>query len=303
MSALFIDFENVYYAIASEPHGLTSDAAMSATMTAITELRQHLRKADEVLVVERSYADWERLPLTAQRQLQISGILPRFTDSRVDKNTADIELSLDAMYFLLTRPELDHFVLVGGDRDYLPLLRRLKEHNRALTVCSFQRSLSGDVREFASNYAGSTIVELDTLVDLDAYRPKKAASSSPSLTLSPTLAKPTARPSTSTSPAPAPAVPYAPGSAAYAHHERYAAAMNQFQRDKGFSEIHLGPFVRWLRETRVLDDLSSQHQRQVFDELCKMGAVTVEDRDTGQGYSFSVAHLNWNHPLVRATND
>jgi hypothetical protein len=72
-------------------------------MDAIAELRSRLRDDGTALVLERSYADWEQLPATAQRQLQITGVLPRFTDSRPEKSTADIELSLDVLHAVLTR--------------------------------------------------------------------------------------------------------------------------------------------------------------------------------------------------------
>ncbi len=167
--ALFVDFENVFYALINEPFSLLREGALSATMEALSQLRRQLREKRYALVVERSYADWEKMPATAQRQLQISGVLPRFVDARVDKNTADIELSLDILHNLLTRPELHYIALVGGDRDYLPILRRLKEHHRNICVCSFKASLAGDVREFVSNYAEASIIELDGLVDLSQY--------------------------------------------------------------------------------------------------------------------------------------
>ena len=43
--------------------------------------------------------------------------------------------------------------------------------------------------------------------------------------------------------------------------------------------------------------------RRVFDDLVALDAVRVEERDTGQGFPFTVAAINYNHPLVHKVND
>jgi hypothetical protein len=106
IGALFVDFENVFFALVSGDYSLKREAALSTSMNAISALRARLREEGTALVLERSYADWEQLPTTAQRQLQVAGVLPKFTDSRPDKSTADIELSLDLLQAVLMQPEL-----------------------------------------------------------------------------------------------------------------------------------------------------------------------------------------------------
>jgi hypothetical protein len=288
-SALFVDFENVFYSL---KHGesLGRDPALSASMDILGELRRRLRDEGHALVVERCYADWEQLPASAQRQLQIAGVLPRFADSRVDKNTADIELSLDILSNILTRPELRHVVLVGGDRDYLPILRRLKEQHLGLHVCSLKACLSGDVREFVSNYPQATVIELDVLFEPAKYRPQPPGA----------RAAPVSRPDNArTVLAPQTFDP----DAISEWHERYLAVMLKFMRDNKFKEIHLAPFFRWLQAEKVFELVSVQEQRKILDELKAMHAIVLEERDTGQGYAFSVVQLDWTHPLVQKLNE
>ena len=282
--ALFVDFENVYYSLLNPPFRLKSEAALSMTMDVLSTLRQDLREQGYALLVERSYADWERMPFTTQRQLQILGILPRFADSRMDKNTADIELSLDVMQHVLTRPELVNVILVGGDRDYLPILRRLKEQHRGIIICTLKHTLSGDIREFAEHYAQAQIIELDKLVDVPEPAPRRYYEEdddeeemdwdefNDNLQVG-------------------------------EWHERYLSSMLRFMTENNYKEIHLGPFFRWLQETRVFELVSVPQQRKVFEQLKRIGAVLIEERDTGQGYSFSVAVLNWEHELVEKIND
>ena len=301
--ALFVDFENVYYNLVNEPLLLQREAALGAVMDGLNELRRRLRDQSLALVVERSYGDFEKLPIMAQRQLQIAGILPRFVDSRVDKSRADIELSLDVLHHLLTRPELQHIILVGGDRDYLPILRRVKEHHRRITVCSLKGSLAGDVREFVSHYAEAEIVELDGLVDLARYGRVRPVEEKPVGAIPPPTASapapPPTPPSLSVKPKPK---EYDPSSGLYEWHERYVATLLQFMQEHRYREVHLGPFFRWLPSAKVFELVSEAELRQVFADLLAMDAVRIEERDTSQGYPFSVASLNYNHPLVRKMN-
>lgn len=305
MGALFVDFENVFYSLASEPVSLTRDAALSATMHSLNNLRKRLRDDGYAMVVERSYADWEKMPESAQRQLQLAGVLPRFVDARIDKNSADIELSLDVLHYVLTRKELAHVVLVGGDRDYLPILRRVKEEHRSVIVSALRRSLSGDIREFVGNYSGAGILELDELVQLAEY-PRQARTGSPA---APSSLRPSSPPSPAIAAPTGPTRPSTPASlrfdpnGEYALHEAYLQAMARFMRERRYPEIHLGPFFRWLTTAAVFPTESSIHLRRVFDELQGLGAVRVEERETGQGYGFSVAKLDYNHPLVQRSND
>lgn len=374
VGALFVDFESIYYALINHPMvRFARESALSASVDALNVLRNRLREDRYALIIERSYADWERISLSAQRQLQIYGLMPRFVDSRTDKNTADIELSLDILEYMLTRTELQHIVLVGGDRDYLPILRRIKEQHRSVQICSLRSTLSGDVREFAQNYTQAKVIELDTLIEWPGRSPEDGPPPSPSeyrkaivvsqvpsaaaqaaaiaavnaaaaaalaggaggaasaiaadaslSLIAPAADVPLQTPAVTPIERPASGVVAIerPGSGAVyierpssnlikrpviiasprplqvgEWHERYLSAMVKFMTDNGYQEIHLGPFFRWLRSAQLFDLVSTSELKRVFDELVEAKAVTVEERDTGQGYSFSVAHLNWAHDL------
>jgi hypothetical protein len=177
--------------------------------------------------------------------------------------------------------------LVGGDRDYLPVLRRLKESNRSITVCSLRACLSGDVREFVGNSPKARVVELDDLFGLEA----RVLDASAAVSTSPSAQR--------RDPAmPAPDCSFEPTE----WHERYVAAMLRFMQEHRYREIHLGPFIRWLQAEKVFELVSGNELRKIFDELQVMRAVSVEERDTGQGYPFSVAKVDWNHALVQKMN-
>ena len=99
----------------------------------------------------------------------------------------------------------------------------------------------------------------------------------------------------------APKKEYIPNDENYEWHERYVSSMLRFMREKRFREIHLGPFIRWLQAERIFELISGNEQRRIFDELQALDAVRVEERPGGD-YPFSVATLNYNHPLVQKMN-
>lgn len=307
---LFVDFENVFYVLTNEPYHLLYGEALSATIDLISELRHKLFNDGFTLIVERCYADWEKIPHEAQRQLQISGVLPRFVDSRTGKSSADIELSLDLLQQLLTRGEIEYFVLVGGDRDYLPVLRRIKEQHRAIRVCAFKTSLSGDVRDFVNNYRHADIIELDELIDPAQYKEKAVIVAPPAARPQPAApgqAVPTQARPAAYAPARPAAREYAAESfdadADYEREERYLKEMFRFMEDKKYNEVHLGPFFRWLRDNKAFEYLSTQEQRKVFDRLCRLGVLRVEERDSGSGFTWSAVVINYNHPLTQRVTE
>ena len=119
--AVFIDVDNVL--ILSQNSGLPFDLSLI-----IDRVRQQ-----GVIMSAKAYADWSSTLLgpykrdfgaSAIEQVQLS-----ISDaSKEHKNTADIQLAVDAleMVFLPVRP--DTIVIVGGDRDYVPLVQKLKRY-------------------------------------------------------------------------------------------------------------------------------------------------------------------------------
>jgi uncharacterized LabA/DUF88 family protein len=306
IGALFVDFENVLYALTEEPLHLARGEALSISLDVLHGLRSHLRDEGLSLVIERSYADWERMPQSAQRQLQIAGVLPKFVDGRIGKSTADIEMSLDILQSTLTRPEMLYVILVGGDRDYLPILRRLKEHGRNIKVCALLHTLSGDVREFIRHYAQAEVIELDQWLP-EKEVPKARISGF--IPLKTKQKKPEPESITETAPPPA-APPPAPCNGRKPileineWHHRCISAMIRFLTENNYREIHLGPFFRWFHTLSEYPMWSTQDRRKNFDELKTFGIIEVEEREAAEGgFGYGVAFLNWDHPAVKEVGE
>ena len=119
--ALFIDVDNIL--ILAQNSGLPFELSLI-----IDRARQQ-----GTVMSSKAYADWTanflRPVLGDFRANAIELVqLPTSNASREHKNTADIQLTVDAleMVFSPVRPET--MVIVGGDRDYVPLVQKLKRY-------------------------------------------------------------------------------------------------------------------------------------------------------------------------------
>jgi len=142
-TAVYIDYENVLRAVQNLRAQLPQPGGY--TIEQIRKLLRTLTGEVEKVVLRRAYADWEDVGMVgAQGALQTIGVTPIYVQAKRGKSSADIELSLDAQDSL--RAGLcDQFVIVGGDRDYMPLARRILEAGLSLIVVAGQDTLSTDL--------------------------------------------------------------------------------------------------------------------------------------------------------------
>ncbi len=153
-AAVLVDFENIYFTLAEASDQESDDQsvdvqALDDGVELLSNLRNRLRhRFNAVMAIGRSYADYDRIGGDAQSQLQLLAFEPRFMLGNENKrSSSDILLSIDAVELLHTRPEIDLFVIVAGDRDYLPVVRRLREHLKRVILVGFEKSTSGDLRQ------------------------------------------------------------------------------------------------------------------------------------------------------------
>lgn len=142
LCAVFIDFENLYYYFFNQRKDLQpSDESLNV----LERLRAELQNRSLRILLGRAYGDFDRLP-SVQGPLQLMGFEPRFTLASPHKGSSDIALSLDALEVLLTREEVSTFVIMAGDRDYLPIIRRIRERAKEVLVVGFDRNTSADLK-------------------------------------------------------------------------------------------------------------------------------------------------------------
>lgn len=142
-AAIFIDFENVYYFLKNHFHDPPD--LNDYVLELVRRLREMLLEKGLDSLVINAYADFERLPSAPQGALYLMGVITRNVLGTDHKNAADMQLCIDALEVHYTRPEIGTFVLVAGDRDYIPLLAHLRRQARQVLVADFRESVSGDL--------------------------------------------------------------------------------------------------------------------------------------------------------------
>ena len=142
-AAVFIDFENVYYFLKNHFHDPPdlNDIVLDIVRT----LREQLGAKGLDSLISYAYADFERLATAPQGALYLMGVSTRNVLGTDHKNAADMQLCIDALEVMYTRPDIGTFVLVAGDRDYIPLLQHLRRQARQVLVAGFRESVSGDL--------------------------------------------------------------------------------------------------------------------------------------------------------------
>ncbi|MGB3977051.1 MAG: NYN domain-containing protein [bacterium] len=117
--ALFIDMDNIIYA--SENIGLGRFL--------VTPILEVLKEKGR-LIIKRAYADW-RTHHDYRYEIQDHGIdlieLPQ--RGRTNKNSTDIKMVVDAMEIAMTWKHVDTFAFVTGDKDFFPLVSKLREYS------------------------------------------------------------------------------------------------------------------------------------------------------------------------------
>ena len=126
--ALFVDFENIRYSMHAHYRG--------------REPRIHLlRQIAEgygTLVRAIAYADFREHPERYERKLRNAGIevrsLPKRKAKKGFKNSADIELALDAVETVFDYPDIDAFVIMSGDKDFVKLATLLRRKGKKVII-------------------------------------------------------------------------------------------------------------------------------------------------------------------------
>src|SRR5215207_966825 len=130
--------------------------AMTADRTTTAELP---------FTVKRAYADFNVVrylagapPQHYLRQLPeeilSQGVEPVqvFRLSRGGKNAADMRMAMDATSLLFSAQHVEHFVLVTGDADFIPVILELKRHGRTVSVIGVTGATSPKIQRFVDNF-------------------------------------------------------------------------------------------------------------------------------------------------------
>ncbi len=122
--AVFIDFDNIQIGVRGT---LNRDFDLALVLEALKERGE--------VVTKIAYGNWKRAgELTRTLTQNAVLMVQRDLTPRGDKNGADINLALDALEMAIKHPHISAFVIVGGDSDFIALVEKLKQYNKAVFV-------------------------------------------------------------------------------------------------------------------------------------------------------------------------
>ncbi|MDX2066213.1 MAG: NYN domain-containing protein [Fimbriimonadaceae bacterium] len=280
-AALFIDYENIYYFFRKEL--ANSDTAADVSLDLLFELNNKLKKEMRMQsLVMKAYGDFERIEDNSQSQLYLMGIEPQFVMGTDHKNAADMRLAIDALEVFYTRQEITTFVFVAGDRDYIPLIMHLRQHDRRVLVVAFHENISGDLLE---------IIGKENFLEAKSLLPSEVKLKGESKGVAaPGVRQQTMMPTTP-----------APSASKFAkwrklededHREALSIMLEHFGSKP---EVWVTPYLHKLRQS--MSQLAEYERKAIITELTDSGAIRVERRQ-GETNEYSVILINWDHPDV-----
>lgn len=133
-AVIFVDYDNLYSILKAQSS--RQDASTRYAEEILDEVRRYLEEGDDTpTIMARAYADYGTLPgangADIQASLDRNAVEPVFTPIGLQSNASELRLCVDATTLLAERGDLQTFVIVTGDRPYLPLVRRIRSRAAA----------------------------------------------------------------------------------------------------------------------------------------------------------------------------
>ena len=149
--AVFIDFENIYVSVRDN---LDTNPNFEIIMDRCNELGR--------VILARAYADWYRYPRITSA-LYANNIEPMYVPTyyydkdagrtgRPIKNSVDMNLCIEAMRTLFTMPGLSTFVLITGDRDFIPLVNSIRQQGKDVIIIGVGGAASSHLAQSADEF-------------------------------------------------------------------------------------------------------------------------------------------------------
>ncbi|BAY79778.1 hypothetical protein NIES25_62660 (plasmid) [Nostoc linckia NIES-25] len=108
----------------------------------LTKIIQNIKQIELVdkIAIQCAYADWSNSNLkTIKSDVQKLGIEPiQIFGFSFQRNAADIQLTIDAVELIHSRPSLQVFVIVSGDGAFASLAKKLHEYGKTVIGCAYK---------------------------------------------------------------------------------------------------------------------------------------------------------------------
>ena len=173
--AVFIDWENIYISTVTEYKSRPNVSAI------LEKAREYGR-----IVAATAYADWTDGDFRqAPPTLYSNGISPRYISARYfpggksqkrRTNSIDVMLAVECSDFLHNHPQVDTYVLVTGDGDFIPLVSLLRSKGKNVVVIGVSEATSYHLIESADHFVSyASLLEEDRAARAQDKETKKEA--------------------------------------------------------------------------------------------------------------------------------
>ncbi|NNE33683.1 MAG: NYN domain-containing protein [Rhodothermales bacterium] len=269
-AALFVDYDDLHQAL-SRQVGDAHEAIERLIRSVSTSI---CGRSGVEVVSARAYADFSVFDngSTVQHDLTQMGCDPKFTDSSVQLNAPELQLCVDAVRIGTNRPEIGLFVVITGNRPYLPLLQHLRASGKQIVLVGLRLPPARDLAGLGNSHF------VDAARLLTASR-KATPEEEPMPSFGPGLST------------------LIRDNVEHVEVEDFAGleALRIIEEHFGhYDEVYLTPLLRKL--TEELDE-TSDDPKTVIADLEKLGAVWLEKR-TGYPYDYTVLLIDRTHPTV-----
>ncbi|HEX7170392.1 MAG TPA: NYN domain-containing protein [Rubrobacter sp.] len=171
--AIFIDWENIYISTVTEYKSKPNVSAI------LEKAREYGR-----IVSATAYADWTDGDFRqAPPTLYSNGISPRYISARYfpggksqkrRTNSIDVMLAVECSDFLHGHPQVDTYVLVTGDGDFIPLVSLLRSKGKNVVVIGVSEATSYHLIESADHFISyASLLEEDRAARAKDKEPKR----------------------------------------------------------------------------------------------------------------------------------
>ncbi|MHB8124706.1 MAG: NYN domain-containing protein [Desulfitobacteriaceae bacterium] len=149
----FVDYENIWTGLAERGLNLAPEQLVHS-------LQQFADHSGNDLLAIYLFANFDREEFwRTQTTFEKTNVFTRhvygknnFSKTDLRHNATDIELMLEAQEILLTRPAtVDLFLLITGDGDFLPLIRKIRSWGKEVKVVGVEGSISQALQPYCTN--------------------------------------------------------------------------------------------------------------------------------------------------------
>ncbi len=281
-AAIFVDYDNLHQVIGQRLDQNSYADEYIAEM--LDELRQYLQDEEHITPsVAVAFSDFGALSGNGsfiQRSLYLQGFEPRFVPSSLQPNATEIQFCADVSEVLHRRSDIQMFVLLTGNRSYVPLVQQIKRYGRTPIVASLESAPATETVQYAEGD-----------FHLDAHHLLSEASRRDIIAGAPAGVLPVDAPA---------AEPREPVEYVEVTDPVQLHTLDIIETYFGqYEEVYLTPLLRKLSE--LLDE-REHDPKSIISTLEEHGAIRLEKR-RGFPYDYTVLIVEGDHPDVRRVQE